>query len=95
MTPPPARLTQGPVSRHLVDMTVPVLFGIFTMMAQAFADAWFIGQVGDRELAALAFAFPIIMIITSVAIGLGAGTLVRCRPCNRCRGSSSCATPGY
>jgi putative MATE family efflux protein len=55
-------------------MTVPVLFGIFTMMAQAFADAWFIGQVGDRELAALAFAFPILMIITSVAIGLGAGT---------------------
>ena len=40
----------------------------------AFADAWFIGQVGDRELAALAFAFPILMIITSVAIGLGAGT---------------------
>ena len=74
MTPPPARLTQGPVSRHLVDMTVPVLFGIFMLMAQAFADAWFIGQVGDRELAALAFAFPILMIVTSVAIGLGAGT---------------------
>jgi putative MATE family efflux protein len=55
-------------------MTVPVLFGIFTMMAQAFADAWFIGQVGDRELAALSFAFPILMIVTSVAIGLGAGT---------------------
>lgn len=69
-----ARLTRGSVSQHLVDMTVPVLFGIFMMMAQAFADAWFIGQVGDRELAALAFAFPIIMVITSVAIGLGAGT---------------------
>jgi putative MATE family efflux protein len=55
-------------------MTVPVLFGIFTMMAQAFVDAWFIGQVGDRELAALSFAFPILMIVTSVAIGLGAGT---------------------
>ena len=55
-------------------MTVPVLFGIFTMMAQAFADMWFIGRVGDRELAALSFAFPILMIVTSVAIGLGAGT---------------------
>lgn len=74
MTKAPARLTHGPVGRHLVDMTVPVLFGIFTMMAQAFADAWFIGQVGDRELAALGFAFPILMIVTSVAIGLGAGT---------------------
>ncbi|TDJ33422.1 MAG: MATE family efflux transporter [Gammaproteobacteria bacterium] len=69
-----ARLTQGSVGRHLVDMAVPVLFGIFTMMSQAFADMWFIGRVGDRELAALSFAFPILMIVTSIAIGLGAGT---------------------
>jgi putative MATE family efflux protein len=55
-------------------MAVPVLFGIFMMMGQAFADMWFIGRVGDRELAALSFAFPILMIVTSVAIGLGAGT---------------------
>jgi len=74
MTSPPARLTQGSVGRHLVDMAVPVLFGIFTMIGQAFADMWFIGRVGDRELAALSFAFPILMIVTSVAIGLGAGT---------------------
>ena len=58
----------------MVDMTVPVLFGIFTMMLQAFADAWFIGQVGVRELAALSFTYPVLMVITSVAIGLGAGT---------------------
>lgn len=69
-----ARLTQGPVGGHLVDMTVPVLFGIFAMMLQAFADAYFIGRVGDQALAALSFAFPILMIVTSVAIGLGAGT---------------------
>ena len=74
MASPQARLTHGSVGRHLVDMAVPVLFGIFTMMGQAFADMWFIGRVGDRELAALSFAFPILMIITSVAIGLGAGT---------------------
>lgn len=74
MASAPARLTQGSVGRHLVDMAVPVLFGIFTMMGQAFADMWFIGRVGDRELAALSFAFPILMIVTSIAIGLGAGT---------------------
>ena len=69
-----AKLTQGPVGRHLVDMTVPVLLGITTMMGQALIDAWFIGRVGDRALAAHAFGFPILMIVTSVAIGLGAGT---------------------
>ncbi len=74
MKPAQARLTQGPVGKHLVDMTVPVLYGITMMMLQNFADAWFIGQVGDRELAALSFGFPVLMIVTSVAIGLGAGT---------------------
>ena len=74
MASPQARLTTGAVGRHLVDMTVPVLFGIFTMMMQGFVDAYFIGRVGDRELAALSFAFPVLMIVTSVAIGLGAGT---------------------
>lgn len=68
------RLTQGSVGRHLVVMTTPVLFGIFTMMSQTFVDAYFIGQVGDRALAALSFAFPVLMVITSIAIGLGAGT---------------------
>lgn len=69
-----ARLTQGPVGRHLVDLTLPMLLGITTMMAQGLIDTWFIGQVGDRELAAFSFGFPILMIVTSVAIGLGAGT---------------------
>ncbi len=69
-----ARLTEGSVGRHIVVMTVPVLFGITTMMAQGLIDTWFIGQVGDRELAAYGFGFPILMIVTSVAIGLGAGT---------------------
>lgn len=74
MNSAPAKLTQGSVGKHLVAMTVPVLFGITTMMGQAFADAWFVGQVGDRELAALGFTFPVLMVVTSVAIGLGAGT---------------------
>ena len=74
MNSPKPRLTEGPVGRHLVDMTVPVLFGITTMMAQSLIDTWFIGRVGDAELAAYGFSFPILMIVTSVAIGLGAGT---------------------
>jgi len=68
------RLTEGPVGGHLVNMTVPVLVGITTMMGQSFIDTWFLGKVGDDALAAFSFVFPILMIVTSVAIGLGAGT---------------------
>lgn len=74
MASPKPLLTQGPVGRQLVTMAVPVLFGIAMMMGQNFIDMWFIGQVGVRELAALSFAFPVLMVVTSVAIGLGAGT---------------------
>lgn len=68
------RLTDGSVGGHLRNMALPMLLGITTMMGQAFIDAYFLGRVGDRALAAHAFSFPILMIITSVAIGLGAGT---------------------
>ena len=69
-----AKLTQGPVGKHLVNMTLPMLIGITTMMGQAFIDTYFLGMVGDEALAAYSFGFPILMIVTSVAIGLGAGT---------------------
>ena len=69
-----ARLTEGPVGRHLVNMTLPMLIGITTLMAQSFIDAYFLGIVGDRALAAFSFGYPILMIVTSIAIGLGAGT---------------------
>ena len=55
-------------------MTIPVLFGISTLMAQSLIDTWFIGQIGKEALAAFGFGFPIIMMVISVAIGLGAGT---------------------
>ena len=69
-----AKLTEGSVARHLVNMTLPMLIGITTLMAQSFIDAYFLGIVGDRALASFSFGYPIIMIVTSVAIGLGAGT---------------------
>ena len=67
MESPKAKLTEGPVGRHLVHMTVPMLLGIATMMGQGLIDAWFLGKVGDSALAAFSFGFPMLMIITSVA----------------------------
>ena len=65
-----AMLTEGSVGRHLLAMALPVLIGIFAMMGQGLIDAYFLGQVGHRALAAYAFAFPMLMIVTSVAIGM-------------------------
>ena len=53
-----APLTEGSVRRHLVQQTVPMIWGIFALMAFNVADTYFVGQLGARELAAMSFTFP-------------------------------------
>lgn len=69
-----ARLTTGPVWRHLVNLGVPMAWGIFAVIAFNVVDTYFVGQLGTEPLAALAFTFPVAMTVTSLAIGLGIGT---------------------
>ncbi len=67
-------LIQEPIRPTLVRMTVPMMFGMISLMLFNLADAWFVGQLGTDPLAALSFTFPISFSITSLAIGLGVGT---------------------
>lgn len=67
-------LLQDPIRPTLVRLTVPMMFGMVSLMLFNLADAWFVGQLGTGPLAALAFTFPICFSITSLAIGLGVGT---------------------
>ena len=69
-----ARLTEGPVSGHLVRLTVPMIWGLLAVMTFSVADTYFVGRLGTAELAAMSFTFPVVMVLISVSIGLGAGT---------------------
>lgn len=69
-----ARLTEGPVWRHLRDLTLPMTWGILAIMAFNATDTWFVAQLGTRELAAMSFTFPVVMVLISLGIGLMAGT---------------------
>lgn len=69
-----ARLTEGSVGRSLLFLTVPMVMGIFAMVAFNLADTYFVAQLGTRELAAMSFTFPVVMLIHSIALGLGIGT---------------------
>ncbi len=68
-----AQLTEGSVAKLLVKLTIPMILGLFSMMAFNLADTYFIGRLGTKELAAMSFTFPIVMIITSLSLGLGVG----------------------
>lgn len=69
-----ADLLQDPIQPTLVRLTVPMMFGMVSLMLFNLADAWFVGKLGTDPLAALSFTFPISFSITSLAIGLGVGT---------------------
>ena len=69
-----ARLTEGPVGPHLVRLTVPMIWGLLAFMTFGLVDTFFVGRLGAPELAAMSFAFPVMMVLISIAIGLGAGT---------------------
>lgn len=66
-------LTRGPVDRHLFNLTVPMIWGIVAVMSISLADAYFLGQLGTKELAAISFTFPVVFTFSTLAIGLGAG----------------------
>lgn len=68
-----AILTEGPVGKTLVRLTGPMILGIAGMVAFNLTDTFFIGRLGSTELAALSFTFPAVLIVNSIAIGLGIG----------------------
>jgi Na+-driven multidrug efflux pump len=55
-------------------MTVPMVWAILGMMLFNVTDTWFVAQLGSEPLAAMSFTFPVIMVMTSLGIGLMAGT---------------------
>jgi putative MATE family efflux protein len=67
-------MTEGAVAPLLVRLTLPVAWGVLALLGYRLAEAWFIGQLGANELAAVGFALPITMVVLSISIGLGAGT---------------------
>ncbi len=66
-------LTQGPVGRQLITLTLPMIWGVFAVIAFNLIDTYFVGQLGTEPLAAMSFTFPVVMTLGSLAMGLGIG----------------------
>ncbi|MBB3188987.1 MATE family efflux transporter [Halomonas cerina] len=72
----PARrdLLEGPIGLTLLRKSLPVVGGMIAMMSFNLVDTWFVSRLGTEELAAVAFTFPVVFTVISLAIGLGIGT---------------------
>ena len=64
-------LTKGPVAPRLLSLTIPMVFGIFSLMAFNIVDTYFVARLGTKELAAISFTFPIVLFLGGIAMGLG------------------------
>ncbi len=68
-----AKLTRGSIRGHLVTQTTPMVLGVAAIMSVGLIDAYFIGQLGAQELAAVAFIFPITIALSSLGVGVMVG----------------------
>ncbi|MCM1991733.1 MATE family efflux transporter [Oceanirhabdus seepicola] len=68
-----AILTSGNVKSILIELTIPMIFGMLGMIIFNLVDTYFVGKLGTNQLAALTFTFPVVLIINSLAQGLGMG----------------------
>ena len=62
------------LAKQLFSMTLPMLFGILSLMSFQLVDSAFIGQLGVLPLAAQGFTLPMQMIVIGLQVGLGIAT---------------------
>lgn len=67
------RLLTGPVGPTLLRMAVPMTIGIAAVIFFNIVDTFWVGQLGGDELAAMAFTFPVVMVVSNLTIGLSIG----------------------
>lgn len=65
--------TKGDVRRHLVRLSGFMLMGLLSVMGANLMEAIYLGIVGTPELAAIGFAFPVVMGLQGITMGLSIG----------------------
>lgn len=66
-------LTQGPIRKHLIRLSIPMIWGILAIISFQLVDTYYISLLGTEYLAAISFTFPVTMTVFSLIIGLGIG----------------------
>jgi putative MATE family efflux protein len=68
-------LTQGPVSRHIVAMALPIGFGMIFQTLYYLVDLYFVARLGDAAIAGVGAAGNIMFIVIGLTQVLGVGTV--------------------
>ena len=66
-------LTTGSIRAHLIKLSIPMFWGMLTVVALNLTDTYFVAQLGTQHLAAMSFIFPVFATLAGLAMGLGNG----------------------
>ncbi|MBD3388593.1 MAG: MATE family efflux transporter [Candidatus Altiarchaeales archaeon] len=67
-------LTEGNISRTIIETSVPLMVAFVLQSAFNIADAFFVGKISAEALAAVSISFPVVFLIIALGTGIGAGT---------------------
>ena len=68
-------LTQGPISRHIVQMAVPMAIGMLIQTLYFLVDLYFVARLGDAAIAGVSLGGTVMYIILGLTQMLGVGTV--------------------
>ena len=68
-----AKMTQGEVQKTLLNLTLPMILGLLSVILFNVVDTFYISLLGYKELAAISFTFPVVFSVMSISIGLSVG----------------------
>jgi len=67
------KLGERPIGRLLFTMSIPAIFSMLVQALYNIIDSYFVSKIGSEALNSVSLSFPLQMIVTAVAIGLGIG----------------------
>jgi len=53
--------TKGAVTKILVDLTIPMILGMPSMVVFNTVDTYYVGRLGTNQIAAMTFTFPAVV----------------------------------
>lgn len=67
-------LLSDDIQKTLLRLSGPMVLGMLGLIIFNLVDTYFVSKLGTNQLAALSFTFPVVLVVGSIALGIGQGT---------------------
>jgi putative MATE family efflux protein len=64
-------LRTGSIGKHLIRMTIPMIWSIAAIVSFQLVDTYYVSLLGTTQLAAMTFTFPVTFFYFSIFLGFG------------------------